>query len=287
MSERSKERMLDLLTDQVLFGLSSEELAELKELENLYPELKGDSSLELTASAIGLNNLESIEPLPAHLRSKILADADNFFKTEENPEENSTNVLSFQPKTREAAPVDVTEPEVLAKVIEFKTQSPTVKWLGWAVAAAACVVLALNVWFTRIQTPDPPDAAEQRAQLLKETDIIKADWAEPDPNKKTGITGDVVWSNKDQKGYLRLKGLPKNDTSRESYQLWIFDANQSDKTPIDGGVFDVGETGEVIIPIDAKIKVQKPQMFAVTAEKPGGVVVSDRGKLMTIAKVPA
>ena len=84
-----------------------------------------------------------------------------------------------------------------------------------------------------------------------------------------------------------MRGLPKNDASKTSYQLWIFDANQDDKTPVDGGVFDINSEGEVIIPIDAKIKVGKPQMFAVTAEKPGGVVVSKRDKIVTIAKVQA
>ena len=46
-------------------------------------------------------------------------------------------------------------------------------------------------------------------------------------------------------------------------------------------------TSEIVIPIDAKIKVQKPKMFAVTAEKPGGVVVSPLEKVMAVAKVAA
>ena len=55
--------------------------------------------------------------------------------------------------------------------------------------------------------------------------------------------------------------------------------------------FDLGkvlqsiDNEEIIIPIDAKINVKKPKMFAVTVEKPGGVVVSDRQKLVAIAKV--
>ena len=295
MNEKNKERMLDLLTDQVLFGLNAGELAELKELENLFPEFKGDNSLELTASAIGINSLESIEPMPNHLRAKILANADNFFKTETFVEETPKNILSFQPKLREVAPViEDAEP---AKIIEFKPQRKSWNnWLGWAVAAAACLALALNLWFTRVQntpteiakvTPTPKvlPVSEQREQLLKEAEIIKADWTEANPKQPVGISGDVVWSNKDQKGYLRLRGLPKNDASQKTYQLWIFDANQDEKTPVDGGIFDANETGEIIIPINAKLKVGKPQMFAVTAEKAGGVVVSDRKNIVTIAKV--
>ncbi|MBK6751223.1 MAG: hypothetical protein IPG67_14780 [Acidobacteria bacterium] len=37
--------------------------------------------------------------------------------------------------------------------------------------------------------------------------------------------------------------------------------------------------GDVIIPIDAKLKAKNPAMFAITVEKPGGVVVSDRKKI--------
>ena len=97
------------------------------------------------------------------------------------------------------------------------------------------------------------------------------------------MKGDVVWSNSAQKGFVRFSNLPVNDKTKEQYQVWIFDENQ--KHPVDGGVFDANEAGEIIIPIDPKIKVQKPKMFAVTAEKPGGVVVSPLEKVMAVAKV--
>ena len=40
MSEKEKERLLDLLTDRVLFGLTPEQESELKELEENIPTLK-------------------------------------------------------------------------------------------------------------------------------------------------------------------------------------------------------------------------------------------------------
>jgi hypothetical protein len=54
---------------------------------------------------------------------------------------------------------------------------------------------------------------------------------------------------------------------------------------VDGGTFDVSATGEVVIPINAKLKAKSPEMFAVTMEKPGGVVVSKREKIVAVAKV--
>ena len=48
--------------------------------------------------------------------------------------------------------------------------------------------------------------------------------------------------------------------------------------------FDVGPGGEVVIPIDAKLRVGRPTAFAITLEKAGGVVVSD-GPLLLVAAV--
>jgi anti-sigma-K factor RskA len=103
--------------------------------------------------------------------------------------------------------------------------------------------------------------------------------------KELAVAGDVVWSDAKQEGYMRFTNLPKNDASVSTYQLWIFDETQSDKTPIDGGTFDVNADGEVIIPIDAKLKARGAKAFAITVEKPGGVVVSDRKKIPTLAPV--
>jgi anti-sigma-K factor RskA len=126
--------------------------------------------------------------------------------------------------------------------------------------------------------------SEQYNNLLASAkDLQKTTWTNPKNDKE--ILGEVVWSDAEQKGFMKFKGLAANDVSKETYQLWIFDETQDEKTPIDGGVFDVKESGEVLIPIDAKLKFQKPKLFAITVEKPGGVVVSKREKIAAIAKV--
>jgi len=119
--------------------------------------------------------------------------------------------------------------------------------------------------------------------LASATDIRRANIG---PGKETyKPSGDIVWSDAKQQGYIRLTGLPKNDPSAAQYQLWIFDENQNPKTPIDGGVFDVTADGEVIIPVNAKLKVRNPSLFAITVEKPGGVVVSLQERVAALAKV--
>lgn len=275
MSEQDKEKMLELLSGQVFSDLSEAETAELAELEKLFPELKSDDSFEIAASAVSLTNLNVSEPLPQHLQAKILADADKFFA----PPETSV-------------PTPETSEEEYQKTFAFEPRRSIWQWLGWAVAAAACVVLAFSLLNPQVKTiyvqqqvtPTPtPSASQQREQLLAASDVVRTTLT--NPKNPSEVLGDIAWSDSAQKGFVRLRGVPVNDKAREQYQLWIFAANQDAKTPVDGGVFDVNENGEVIIPIDAKVKVQKPTLFAVTAEKPGGVVVSKQEKVLAIAKV--
>ena len=91
------------------------------------------------------------------------------------------------------------------------------------------------------------------------------------------MSGDVVWNPVTQQGFLRFVGLRPNDPQMHQYQLWIFDAARDQRYPVDGGVFDVpANQGEVVVPIRAALPVGSAKAFAVTIEKPGGVVVSGR-----------
>jgi anti-sigma-K factor RskA len=291
MSEENKEKMLELLSDNAIFGLTEAELAELARFEKDFPELN-DDSLELAAASIGMLNLDTSEPMPAHLRTKIAADAEKYFASQKD-----VSAVSETPA----------EKEELQKTFAFEPKRSIWQWLGWAVAAAACVVLAVNVYTTRRElseiannteqrikelekqippaTPKLTPTEERRQLLASSKDIVQSTWGDFDPKNPKNVRGDVVWSNSAQKGFVRLSNLPVNDKTKEQYQVWIFDENQ--KQPIDGGVFDANEAGEIIIPINAKLKVQKPIMFGVTAEKPGGVPVSDLKNVMAVAKVAA
>ena len=53
---------------------------------------------------------------------------------------------------------------------------------------------------------------------------------------------------------------------------------------VDGGVFDSTSTGEIRIPIRAKLPVEGASTFVLTAEQPGGVVVSDGPFLVVAAR---
>ena len=103
---------------------------------------------------------------------------------------------------------------------------------------------------------------------------IQTDWSSPDKDIK--LEGDVVWSSTKQEGYMRFRGLPVNDKTKETYQLWIFDETRgvySDDIAVDGGVFDIDPAPDAtVVPIRAKLPIGRPVLFAVTTEPPGGVV---------------
>lgn len=98
--------------------------------------------------------------------------------------------------------------------------------------------------------------------------------------------GDVLWSEEEQRGYMMLRGLKPNDPAVEQYQLWIFDTSRDERFPVDGGVFDVPSgQADVVVPIDAALPVDRPSLYAITVEQPGGVVVSDRSRIALLGTV--
>ncbi len=283
MNEREKEKMLELLSDKAVFGLTDAEIADLSELEKNFPEVN-DDSFEFTAAKIGMINLDTGEQLPAHLRTKIIADADKYFASRKDFAASAT------PEKHE---------EEFQKTFAYAPKTSILQWLGWAVAGLACIALAITLWTTRqnptlVAVNPTPTAtpkleltpAQEREQLLASAkDAVQSNWGDFNPKDPKNVQGDVVWSNSLQKGFVRFRNLPANDQNKETYQVWIFDKSQ--KNPVSGGIFNINKDGEAVIPIDSALKIQEPTMVGITAEKPGGVVVSDLKKVLAVAKFSA
>ena len=135
--------------------------------------------------------------------------------------------------------------------------------------------------------PAPATPAAELAALLEEprAETRRFAWVPTGDEAASGAGGAVIWSGPRQRGYLEIRGLAPNDPAVEQYQLWIFDATRDERFPVDGGVFDVPPgVSEVIVPIDAGIEVREPVLFAVTVERPGGVVVSSRERIVLVAE---
>jgi hypothetical protein len=284
MSQNMDERLLDLLCDKATGSLSEEEARELAELSASANTDMDAQSLELTAAAILLTET-TMEEMPAHLEAKLLGAARRHFGAQKASSDGA-----------DVLPV---------RAIELGGTRPRrsiLDWFGWAVAAAACIALVGTIYYNQNRlvdlqkqiaelkkpTPAPvsPTAAEARDQLIREArDLTRASWTKGTVKESEGVTGEVVWSDEKQMGYMTFRGLPPNDPNREAYQLWIFENAELEAHPKDGGVFNVSENGEVIVPIEAKLKTTSPKVFAITIEPPGGVVVSKREKIVALAPV--
>ena len=285
--------MVDLLVKQITDGLLSP--AELRELEGMDAtrarvELTG---FERAAAALTLVGTTLEEP-PAALRAAIARQAQELFA--------ASNVLEFKAPSAAVTPAAVPP----AAVPMGTSTSPRSGNLGW-LAAAACLVLAIFGWLrspqqnappastAQLEPPAvvppseppqpaaPPTPAEERAAMLAQAGAVKVTLGATKDPAAAGVTGDAVWDPVSQRGFLHFVGLASNDPSVRQYQIWVFDAQRDKRYPVDGGVFDVpAGASEVVIPIHAALAIGQAKAFAVTVERPGGVVVSALGHVVAL-----
>ena len=262
-SNKQLERFEELKVIKAIDGLSEIELAELHRLSK---HLRTDDleDFERVAAAIDVKyTQQAIEPMSDSLRIKLQEQAANF---------------EFQTP-------DMGEPTLAKRREKPVYRTTVIPWL----AAAASFIFALFALYEPTDSPVKAISEIRNEFLLSASDIISVDWKSTEASSGEETSGqeigDIVWSPSLQEGYMRFRNLPVNDPTKEQYQLWIFDKNQNEATPIDGGVFDIASTDQAIIPIVSKLVAKDVYLFAITIEKPGGVVVSSRERLPLIAQV--
>lgn len=261
-TQPESERWVELMAGHTLDDLSQDERIELNALRL---ERGGDEDLsfDLAATAVHLAMMpQPTAPMPAHLEERILQSFQRF--------------RPIPSPTTPAPPQRVEVPAATAA-----PSAPMIYRLGW-LAAAACFVFAIASWWPRSVPPSNLFVAvDNQADLITPAwTFNEAGGADP---RFASVSGEVHWSTAAQSGYMQFAGMPVNDPAIQQYQLWIVDPGR-DAEPVDGGVFDVTETGRIRVPIRAKLPIGSPAAFAVTVEKPGGVVVSE-GPLHLIAPV--
>jgi Anti-sigma-K factor rskA len=284
------EALVDLLIKQVTEGLSSAEQRELDVMDSATASAYL-RDFERAAAAVTLAAGGDGEPLPAELQQRIARQADEHFAALSASTVSSLDAA--RDRRDDAAQVRRAAPASRSGM------------LGW-LAAAACLLLAVFGWMrtpapleTPVVTvvtppaitpptlpplpPVPLTPAQEREAMLANANAVKgAMGATKDPAAK-GVSGDFVWDPVTQKGFLHFVGLASNNPAVSEYQIWIFDGARDQRYPVDGGVFDVPANGdEVVIPINAALNVSKLAAFAVTVEKPGGVVVSSRQHVVVL-----
>jgi len=261
------ERMLELLAGRALRDASDDEHRELERLLAAAPAGAEDDGLALELAAARADLAYGpmrFAPLPGALAARLRAEGEAAVAARRP---RAAGRPAPAPAATHARTQDLRRPQALP----------------WLVAAAA-LVLALLGWLRAGRDAPTLVPSAARATLVAAADdLLDLPWKTAGELADSDASGDVVWSDARQEGYMRFRGLSRNDPTAEQYQLWIFDREQSLDTPVDGGVFDVDASGELVVPIDAKLAVHEAIAFAVTVEKPGGVVVSDRTRLILTA----
>lgn len=174
------------------------------------------------------------------------------------------------------------EPDASERAESPARPSTLVHVAAYASALAALVVLAIAVWLY-LESRKPAgdlDPAQVREQLAEATDELEFELVgTADPALGEGGGGTLTWSSDLQTGLVTLRGLAINARDEAQYQLWIVDEAR-EGAPVDGGVFDVTSETEFELAIDAKLMIWKPSKFMITVERPGGVVVSAKERIV-------
>ena len=141
---------------------------------------------------------------------------------------------------------------------------------------------ALNTQIAKL-TEKLPLIQKFESLIQDESDTQRLEFASAsDPY--AGLSGEVIWNDEKQEGYMSLENLAVNDPTKNQYQLWIVDPER-DELPVDGGVFDITQKdGKSIIPIRNALVINKPVAFVITLEQPGGVVKSKQEVVVALAK---
>ena len=71
----------------------------------------------------------------------------------------------------------------------------------------------------------------------------------------------------------------------EAGLVTVLQTERDQRYPVDGGLFDVpANAPEILVPIRAAVPVHAVKAFAVTIERPGGVVVSARDHVVALGQ---
>lgn len=280
------EKFEELQAGYILGDLTPEEENTLVALcSKLGRKIDADSSLAFTMAAFE-GALSSPDPaseagsgnIPVALRARILEDVSHSLGPRDS---------ILRPDFSKSESDDASSGQSASKA-ERILSLPF--WSGWAAA-----VLVLCFWIgseiggrVNMSSSTQSGTANPVTELVSALEKLENVQSAPIDGLGSYVTmnGRYVWSDQFQQGYMELEGLPVNNPEVSQYQLWIVDPARDADAPVDGGVFDIAESGKNIIPIDAKLKVNKPVAFVITLEQPGGVVKSRQEIVVGIGKAP-
>ncbi len=301
--------LTDLLIEHTTRGLAPSDAARLESLRLsdpfAYERERRDVEMSVAALDVCLSDKDQhADSMPLELQQRVsrqaalvvpalrLAQADHSTADQSNAGQREANHSTLG-KTLEFPALDKAADRA-TDALPTAEGSSSVR-APWLLAAAACL-LAVFAWLPRVAPPvaETPDATQAgrgddpsgTVQLAgNPANEATLDLQPSEDPLVAEASGQIVWDAQGQTGVIRLSGVTANDPAEFQYQLWIFDAARDDRYPIDGGVFDIPQGHNTVeIPINAKLSVGQAVLFAITVEPRGGVVVSDRERIVLVAE---
>lgn len=153
-----------------------------------------------------------------------------------------------------------------------KSNPPLWFWITISFLATLTLV-ASGLYFTKYTRltvaakKDQIPLVQQRNILLQQNDLLQSNWLKTLNPLAKKIQGDLIWSNQQQKGFMRFANLPKLST-QQIYHLWVYDLKHSVKEPISATRFqaDPHIKKEYLVEILPEQKVEKPYKFVLKLE---------------------
>ena len=308
MSSKTISRFEELDAGRALGDLSPEEVAEWKTL-SLEGTMDQTIDFDLLATELELNHTEDC-PLSSSLATRIEDTIPAFSATIKSNQSASGKIISILPWLGWAAAAclvvlfnlptkDVTlkiSTELAQVKAELSDKEKTItdlesakqelaklnEKLSGELSTESGKIDALNNEIARL-TEKLPLIQKFDSLIQDKPDTQRLEFASAsDPY--AGLSGEVIWNDEKQEGYMSLENLAVNDPTINQYQLWIVDPER-DELPVDGGVFDITQKdGKQIIPIRNALAINKPVAFVITLEQPGGVVKSKQEVVVALAK---
>ena len=299
-------RFEELDAGRVLGDLTSEETSEwqilVTDMEDVH-----SIELELLATELELKHVQPCD-LSSSLSNKIADTIPTF--SNKNVNQSATQIISILPWLGWAAaacllvffnlPTGDGNQNISAELTQAKTElsdkEKTIIELESAKQELAKLnenlsselltesgkIDALNTQIAKL-TEKLPLLQKFESLIQDESDTQRLEFASASDSYK-GLSGEVIWNDEKQEGYMSLENLVVNDPTINQYQLWIVDPER-DELPVDGGVFDITQKdGKSIIPIRNALAITKPVAFVITLEQPGGVVKSKQEVVVALAK---
>ena len=299
-------RFEELDAGRVLGDLTSEETSEwqilVTDMEDVH-----SIELELLATELELKHVQPCD-LSSSLSNKIADTIPTF--SNKNVNQSATQIISILPWLGWAAaacllvffnlPTGDGNQNISAELTQAKTElsdkEKTIIELESAKQELAKLnenlsselltesgkIDALNTQIAKL-TEKLPLLQKFESLIQDESDTQRLEFASASDSYK-GLSGEVIWNDEKQEGYMSLENLAVNDPTKNQYQLWIVDPER-DELPVDGGVFDITQKdGKSIIPIRNALAITKPVAFVITLEQPGGVVKSKQEIVVALAK---